>query len=106
MATLQELIDQARIPLNDDAKTRYSDAEMLTYARSGLRTLLSKRPDLFIGQWTLDIEALDETDDFPLDMRVFDPLADYICARSQFKDDEAAVQVTATGYYALFQEGI
>lgn len=47
MATYQQLIDRARLTLNDAAKDRYPDAEMFEYALDGLREAASFRPDLF-----------------------------------------------------------
>lgn len=45
--TYQAVIDAARIPLNDSAKIRYPDAEMMTYLNDGLQVLFAMRPDLF-----------------------------------------------------------
>lgn len=47
MATFQDIVDAARIPLNDAAKVRYSDAELLGYAKDGLKEAAVIRPDLF-----------------------------------------------------------
>jgi hypothetical protein len=45
--TIQEVIDTARVTLNDAQKIRYPDAECLSYARDGLREACLARPDLF-----------------------------------------------------------
>lgn len=47
MATFQDLIDLARVPLNDADKERYPDAKLLGYAKDGLREAAVLRPDLF-----------------------------------------------------------
>lgn len=48
--TAQSCIDLARLPLNDAAKVRYPDPELLTYLNSGLGTFALVRPDLFATQ--------------------------------------------------------
>lgn len=45
--TAQTCIDKARIPLNDSAKARYPDLELLKHLNSGLGTFALVRPDLF-----------------------------------------------------------
>lgn len=106
MRTMQQLIDFARRAINDDDKVRCSDPELLDYAIAGLLMVRARRPDLFLGRWTLPIVSLGMPDAFPLDETLFAPVADYVVSRSQFKDDEAAVQLTAKGFYDLFVEGL
>lgn len=52
MSTLQHIVDRARVPLNDAAAERYTDAELLGYAKDGIREAAILRPDLFsiVGQ--------------------------------------------------------
>ena len=47
MATFQQAIDSARIPLNDAAKVRYPDDVLLGYAIDAVREIAVYRPDLF-----------------------------------------------------------
>lgn len=47
MPSFQDVIDLARVPLNDADKVRYPDPEMFDYALDGLREMCLIRPDLF-----------------------------------------------------------
>jgi hypothetical protein len=57
MATYQQLIDRARLTLNDAAKDRYTDAEMFAYALDGLREVAAFRPDLFAVAQSMSLVA-------------------------------------------------
>jgi hypothetical protein len=45
--TGQQCVDLARVSLNDAAKVRYTDSELLVYLNAGLGTFALVRPDLF-----------------------------------------------------------
>ena len=86
--TMQQLVDRARLPLNDADKDRYTDANLLAYAVDGLTLACNKRPDLLIGNWSLTFNALVLGDTFPLSNRYFPIVQDYITARAELWDDE------------------
>ena len=67
--SMQDVIDRGRDPLNDRLKKRWDDPSLLRYAVDGLLTVRQIRPDLFIGQFDLDLTALGLDDDFPLPAR-------------------------------------
>lgn len=100
--TMQQVVDRARIPLNDADKVRYSDADLLGYANDAVKVLRRDRPDLFFGQF----EALpgDKVlgDNLPVDDEYFPAVCDYVTARAETKDDEAALQTRATLFFNLF----
>lgn len=106
--TFQNLVDRARLPLNDSAKTRYTDAELLSYAVDAFLMLRRYRPDLHIGDWTIDAWsglALGST--FPNCPDEYLPIiADYVTARAEFKDDEHVVAERAQAFYSLASSGI
>lgn len=106
MATMQDLIDVARKPLNDADATTWGDAELFAYAKDGLRLLKGKRPDLFFGLADNVLDTLVIGSTFPLDEFVVPAMTDYITARAQFKDDEYAVQGAAAPFYALYKEAL
>lgn len=93
MPTLQNLIDSARISLNDDTKDRWSDSDMLSYAQDGLAAIFNLRPDLFIGQFSsFDVYGLTLASDFPIPApdgnRFCVDLKDYMIFAAHQKDSE------------------
>lgn len=106
--TFQQLIDRARIPLNDADKTRYPDAELLGYGVDAYLLLRRYRPDLFIGNWTLGSwSAYTVGTPFPNAPDEYLPIiADYVTARAEFKDDEHVVAERAQAFYQLFSAGV
>lgn len=101
MTTAQQLIDQARLPLVDADKTRYTDAQALAYLNFGLKMLRRKRADLFIGALSGDLADLVLGDNVPAPEHVHQALADYITARAETHDDEAAMNARAKDFFAL-----
>jgi len=103
--TMQQLVDRARIPLNDADKDRYTDADLLGYAVDGLLIAVYKRPDLLIGNWTASstYTALVLGDSFPLPDRYMPVLADYVTARAELVDDEHVDSQRATTLMSLFE---
>jgi hypothetical protein len=105
--TVQQIVDKARIPLNDADKIRYSDAEMAGYTTDAYLQLRRYRPDFFLGRWTGLPSTLALTDTFPVAQDEYIPaIADYVAARAEFKDDEAVVQQRAQAFYQLFTVGV
>jgi len=106
MPTLQQVLDRARIPLNDAGKDRYLDSEGLGYANDAVKVLRRERPDLFIGQFEAlpGDKALGE--DLPVDDEYFSPVCDYVTARWEFRDDETAVEEKAVTFFSLFKSAI
>lgn len=102
MRLFQNVIDRARIPLNDSDKTRYPDAQLLSYATDAILTVRKLRPDLFLGSWTLPATEYLVTDAVPIDDVYFPALCDYVTGRAEFRDDEAAMQQRAVTLAQLF----
>lgn len=88
MSIMQAVLDLARIPLNDAAKARYPDLELLGYANSGIELLASLRPDLRFGQYGVAIGPLAAGGTFPFPTRYIQSVADYVTYRAETKDDE------------------
>ena len=86
--TMQNVLDAARIPLNDSAKVRYPDAELLGYANDAILRIRNLRPDLFVGGWlALPINNL-ATDMFPIRDEFKPIVQDYVTGRAEAKEDE------------------
>lgn len=110
--TVQQVMDRARVPLNDKKKgipadgVRYPDADLLTYSIDCVLILFERRPDLFFGTFdTFDPSALAVGDPWPTDATLIPACADYITARAMFRDAEDAVKGKATTFYNLFEKG-
>lgn len=102
MATAQNVMDLARIPLNDNGKVRWSDPELLQHLNQGLEQIRRARPDLF-DVWT-DFSLI-VTDTVPLAAAYHQNLADYVAARAFAKDDEEVI-AKATAFFTLGSAGL
>lgn len=86
---VQDLLDRARRPLNDDDKTRYSDADGLLYLQEAVRTIRRLRPDTFVGNLMGDpADGLTVSSEVPVAFEHYQAVADYVSARWQDKDDD------------------
>lgn len=104
--TMQQVVDQSRVPLNDDKKTRWSDDLLFDYARNALRRLRRERADLFIGSFAAptDFTTLTLLSPFPLSEDLLEPVYDYIRARAETQDTEAVEDSKMPLFAALFKE--
>lgn len=92
-----QAIARARLPLNDAAGTRYPDADMLAYLQEAVRLVRRLRPDAFIGQLSTDPAAsltLSSTT-LPVGFEHYQAIVDYMSARAQDRDDDAAGEKAA-----------
>lgn len=98
MYTVQQVLDAARLPLNDSDKLRYSDATLLTYFNDAIVLLYRIRPDLFVGNWSVfpPFRMFESTDDFPLSAAMKPYVSDYITGRAELVDDEYTENGRAT----------
>lgn len=105
--TYQAVVDLARIPLNDEDKTRYSDATLMAYANSSIHELFKRRPDIFIGQLANPPDGMANLEDIcPIESGYAMTLADYVTARVSMIDDEHATSGKATAFLALLGRDI
>lgn len=104
MATFQNIVDRARIDLQDAAKTRYTDAEMLQYAIDGVLEARRLRPDLFFGGYGTTTTSYVLADTFPLPPQYEMLFLHYIVFRSETRDDEYAVDGRAVAMLARFEK--
>lgn len=93
MTTAQQIIDLARVPLNDDDKDRYSDDDGLRFLNTGLARLKRVRPDLFLGSLGTAWTDLTLTSAVPTPPEVDQALADYVTGRLTMRDDEESKRV-------------
>ena len=98
MSTCQEVLDVARIDLNDaktsgsDADCRNLDADLLKSLNAFVGIAWGARPDMFFDLYSLGEQTLVLNDPFPLPSRYEAACAHYIVARAEIKDDEHVTQ--------------
>lgn len=102
MATVQDIVDRARVLLNDPDKVTFTDNDLLKWAEEALFVLQNKRPDLFVGQLTSLPDTYTLGDDVPVSPRYIPALVDYVVGRSQLKDDEHVLRERAAAFFNLF----
>lgn len=87
--TIQQVVDHARIPLQDVQKVRYSDNVLLQYHNDAIEMALKIRPDLFLSNWNaLETSTPTLSSTFPLPSLYRSYVADYIAGRAELVDDE------------------
>lgn len=100
--TMQQVIDRARIPLNDADKDRYPDEDLLVYGNEALAILRRRRADLFLGNLAGGMPALNLGDLLPFDDAYLPAVADYVTARAETRDSEEELISRATVFFGLF----
>jgi hypothetical protein len=102
MATIQDVIDLSRFDLNDAAKTRNADSDMLKFANDGIAKAYVIRPDLKFGSYTTAFADLTTASAFPLPLEYRPAIANYITMRCETADDPFAVEQRAIQGLALY----
>lgn len=100
--TLQDVIDSARVTLQDADKVRYPDAQLLEYANDGITLAFKYRPDFRLGNYTVAIGTYVATDQVPFPIQYQQLLKHYVAGRAELRDDEYSQDGRASaliGYY-------
>lgn len=106
MATAQEILDLARVPLVDAAGIRYNDTDGLRYLNFALKALRRQRADLFLGKLKGNFTDLLGTDPVPTPENTHQALADYVTARFETHDDEQAMNARAKDFFSMAAGGL
>ncbi|MDE4918269.1 uncharacterized protein DUF6682 [Cupriavidus metallidurans] len=106
MATVQQVIDRGRVPLNDADKVRYTDDDLLNYLNDGMAEIYTKRPDLRFGKFGVATDPIGLTDKFPLSQAHEVAIKHYIVYRSELTDDENVNENRAAQTYKLFEKAV
>ena len=88
--TGQNICDRVRDQINDDAKRRVPDAEILTYINDCAKQLLNKRPDLRIGSFGAALADIALGGNFPFQDQYLPAVIEYCVSMAERPDDEAA----------------
>ena len=106
MATVQNIIDEARVILQDAAKTRYSDTQLVTHCNYALYTANRLRPDLFFSSIGTAQTALVAGSTFPLPPQFEPVVSNYVASRAELRDDEYSVDGRAAALLAEFKNAL
>jgi hypothetical protein len=102
MATLKEVIDLARLDLNDDDKTRYPDNNLVKFVNNYIQEAVKSRPDLFLGGFlALPAPTLTLTSTFPMPNGYIRSCADYVIGRAMMLNTEESSMTKAANYIQL-----
>lgn len=104
--TMQQVVDKARVPINDAGKNRYSDTDLLGYANDAVLILRNRRPDLFFGRFLALPGEKALGDSFPLGDTLFPAVCDYVTARAETRNDESVLEQRASLFFGLFKEQV
>jgi hypothetical protein len=91
MATLQTVIDEARVILQDAAKVRYTDAQLTVICNYAIASALRIRPDLDFANVGNAPATLLIGDPFPFPPQFEPVVSNYIASRAELRDDEYSV---------------
>lgn len=102
--TNQDIVNQVRPVINDKLEGRYSDDDILEIINQAILRLRQYRPDFFVGQYlTLPSQkALTDTISFPEE--ILPAVIDYVAARCDLANDEAALRQRASSFFQLFTQ--
>lgn len=104
--TIQQLIDEARIPLNDADKDRYSDPLLLSYVNDALLLCKKNRPDLFLGRFSTVTVPVTLASNFPVSEMYYPLFKDYVTGRAETIDDEHTENSRAVAFIQNFMMGL
>lgn len=106
MATIQSVVDSARVVLQDADKVRYTDAQLLEYANDGISVGFKYRPDFRLGNYTVALGTYALTDQVPFPANYQHLLKHYIVARAEIRDDEYSQDGRAAALLGIFEKEI
>lgn len=111
MATFKQIIDDARVLLNDevlfeDTTPRYTEAQLLRFAQQALVDARRIRPDLFLANLTGAFPTYTADQTVPIPDEYFVPLVDYVVSRAELREDEFAMDGRASGLFQKFKAGL
>jgi hypothetical protein len=110
MATMQSILDEARLDLNDSASTdsdrRNPDANLLKYANDALAKAFVLRPDLNYGNYGSTFADLTTASTFPLPLEYRPAVVNYVVHRCEGGDDQFVSDGRAALALKLYKEDL
>jgi hypothetical protein len=110
MPTFQQLVDNLQ-SLNDSGANgnpkRWPDSERLVYAIEGLEKLRRERPDAFIGLYSLDLQLISLSSNFPIASEFVNAVKEYVIARCLMKNNDVGAEGSlSTAHFNLARSDI
>lgn len=106
MATVQEVVNKARLDLNDDDKVRHSDIVLASFVSDYVQQAILLRPDQFFRTFLqLPSASLQLNDVFPMKDTYMRGCADYLIARAKMRGTEESNMAEASAYLSLSSKG-
>jgi hypothetical protein len=106
MATMQAIIDRARVLLQDASKVRYTDPECLGALNDGIKMAKRLRPDLFFGQYGTPYADLALGGTFPLPPEYEPAAIKALVFWSDAREDEYANEGRGAAFLAMFEKDL
>jgi len=103
MATFQNVIDDARVTLNDADGVRYTDPQLISYCNDGIQEMYRLRPDLLFGNYTAATVTYVAGDTLPVPAQYQNLLHFYVVFRAELRDDEYSAESRAGAMRQLFK---
>jgi len=117
MSSYQDLINDARVLLQDTVDSRYSDATLISTLNRGLKDLGRIRPDAFYDFYNanaLNIPVITDTDPAPagqtlwtevfgIEDQFYTPLMSYVVGLTELIEDEFSVDGRAMAFVGQFR---
>lgn len=103
---MQSVMDLARLDINDAAKVRNPDANVIKFLNDGIAKVYVLRPDLNWGNYANAYVDLSTAANFPLPLEYRAALVDYIVLRCETSDDPFAVEQRAAQSLVLFMRDL
>lgn len=100
--TVGDLITQAYVLLQDEARERYSEASVYQALNEGLLESARLRPDFFRGVSTPQYSPADLNAEVSYPEGYRPALVGYVASRVQLRDDEAGNEARVNGLYTSF----
>jgi hypothetical protein len=105
MATMQDIVDRGRKPLNDAAKTG-SRSDLLRFANDFVQLARRERPDLFFGQFAALPGRSRHRRQLPLPAEFEGPAADYVTGRAEALGNEDELEQRAIVFLKSAASGL
>lgn len=103
MSTFQQVIDDARVTLNDEDAVRYTTPQLMSYCNDGIQEMYRIRPDFLFGNYTAATVTYVESDNLPLTAQYQNLLHLYVVFRAELRDDEYSAESRAGAMRSLFR---